>query len=275
MTTLPRRALLRATVAAPLASLASPALAEAPKTVTPGGLTLAYRADDKPVSFIADGKPAGFQIDFTSAIAAKLGFKPEFVATDFASMVPAVAAGRYDSAAFAVLVTPQRQGIVDFTTPVTFNEARLVSLRKTPLARVQDAGGKTVAITRGSALIPVMEHLAPSVTVREFPNIAASLNALRAGQVAGLFTGLATADSLVAAHDDLASSQIVTSGEGAYPVARANTALLGAMNTAIAALMRDGTYIKLFAQWFPQDVRIPQALYDAYPGMPRQAPLAG
>lgn len=272
---LARRFLLRATAAAPLAWLAAPALADTLKTVTAGRLTLAYRADDKPVSFIAGGKPAGFQIDFTTAIASRLGLKTEYVATDFASMVPAVAAARYDSAAFAVLVTPQRQGIVDFTTPVTFNEARLVSLQKSPVARVQEAGGKTVAITRGSALIPVMQHLAPTVSVREFPNIAASLNALRAGQVAGLFTGLATADALVGAHPELAASQIVTSGEGAYPIAKSNPALLTAMNAAIAALMHDGTYIALFAHWFSPKVRIPAALYDAYPGMPHQKPLAG
>ncbi len=277
---LARRALLRA---APLlltapALLATPARAAAPagfKTVRHGRLTLAFRPDDKPVSFIAGGKPQGFQIDFTAAIAARLGLMPEFVATDFASMIPAVVGGRYDSAAFAVLVTPARERIVAFTTPVTFNEARLVSRRKAPLARVQEGTGKTVAITRGSALIPIMQRLAPGVQVREFPNIASSLNALRAGQVAGLFTGLATADALAKAHPDLTTSQRVTSGAGAYPVAKADAALLHAMDGAIAALMHDGTYLRLFARWLPPRVRIPQALYDAYPGMPRQKPLAG
>ncbi len=282
MPSLARRPLLRAAplaLLAPHALLASPALAAGPgaalKTVRRGRLTLAFRPDDKPVSFITGGKPAGFQIDFTAAIAARLGLRPEFVATDFASMIPSVVSGRYDSAAFAVLVTPARENIVAFTRPVTFNEARLVSRRKAPLARVQEAGGKMVAITRGSALIPVMQRLAPGVQVREFPNIAASLNALRAGQVAGLFTGLATADTLVKAHPDLVTSQRVTSGAGAYPVAKSDAALLHAMNGAIATLMHDGTYIKLFARWLPPRVRIPQSLYDAYPGMPRQKKLAG
>lgn len=241
------------------------------KLVQPGQLTVAYRTDDKPVSFIENGEPSGFMVEFERAIGKELGVEVVFVSTNFESMVPAVRNEQYDTAAFGVLVTPERREAVDFTTPVGYGEARLVTLEKAPIEKVESAGGKTVAITRGSALIPLLKKIAPDVTVREFPNIAASLNALKAGQVDGLFTGLATADRLVKQHPDLAASQKVVSGVDGFPVAKTRPNLLAAMNAAIAKLMKDGTYTKIFVKWNPPSVEIADKLFKDYPGMPHPA----
>jgi polar amino acid transport system substrate-binding protein len=246
------------------------AAAAPPPTITKGQLTVAYRTDDKPISFIQNGTPAGFLVDFEQAIGAQLGLKVQFVSTGFASMLPAVKNHIYDTAAFAVIVTPQRSAMVDFTTPIGYGQARLVTRAKDPIATVQAAAGKVVAVTQGSALIPLLAHIAPGVQVKEFPNVASSLNALIAGQVEGLFTGLATADSLVKKHPGLGESQIVTSGVTEFPIAKSNPALREAMNAAIAHLMKDGTFTKLFVKWNPPAVRIPAELYADYPGMPQQ-----
>lgn len=252
------------------ATLAPAAAEPAFKTIIPGELTVAYRTDDKPVSFIENGEPAGYLVEFEQAIGEKLGLKVVFVSTNFESMVPAVRNEQYDTAAFGVLVTPERRAAVDFTRPVGYGEARLVSRKDAPIEKVENATGKTVAVTRGSALIPLLEKIAPGVTVREFPNVAASLNALVAQQVDGLFTGLETADQLVKQHSTLAGSQKVTSGIAAFPVAKSNPKLLAALNEAIAKLMEDGTYTRLFTKWNPQ-IEIPDEFFEDYPGMPRPA----
>jgi polar amino acid transport system substrate-binding protein len=238
-------------------------------TITPGELSVAYRTDDKPVSFIQDGKPAGLLVDFYNAIGAKLGLKVEFTSSDFASMLPAVRNNRYDTAAFGVLVTPERQEVVNFTTPVGYSEARLVSRTDAPLAKIDGAKGKTVAITQGSALIPMLQKIAPGVTVREFPNIAASANSLTAKQVDALFTGVETAEQLLHQHADFVTSQKVTTAVTAFPVAKTNPKLLAAMNEAMASLMKDGTYSRLWAKWSSPNSEIPEGLFTDYPGMPR------
>lgn len=261
--------------AVPMCLPGAPAWAKSPehtfKTITPGQLTVAYRTDDKPVSFIENGQPSGYLVEFEQAVAEELGLKVVFVSTNFESMVPAVRNGQYDSAAFAVLVTPERREAVDFTRPVGYGEAQLVSRKDAPIEKVEGAGGKTVAVTRGSALIPVLKKIAPDVTVREFPNIAASLNALVAQQVDGLFTGLATADRLVKQHADLVGSQKVVSGVAGFPVAKSNPKLLAALDEAITKRMEDGTYTRLFTKWNPPAVEIPDQLFEDYPGMPRPA----
>jgi polar amino acid transport system substrate-binding protein len=240
-------------------------------TLSPGVLRVAYRADDKPISFLQDGKPAGLLVDLMNAVGQRLGLKVEFVSTSFAAMLPSVRNHQYDSAAFGVLVTPAREKVVNFTTAISYGQARLVSRKDAALSEVQSASGKTVAVTIGSALIPLLKRIAPNVVIREFPNISASVNALLAGQVQGLFTGEAAAAHLIAQHEELTSSQSVESAMTAFPVAKDRPELLAAMNKALAEVMRDGTYTRLFVKWNPPSVPIPARMYEDYPGMPHPA----
>ena len=243
-------------------------------TIAGGQLKLAFRSDDKPVSFIENGKPAGFMIDLTTAMAQKMGLEPSFTATDFASMLPNVRNHSYDSAAFGTLVTPPRQQVTDFTKPVSYGEAQLISRKAATISTVDSAGGKTVAITRGIELIPLLQKRVPAIKIKEFPNIAASANALTAGQVDGLFTGTATTAQLLEKHPDFAATQAITTAQTAFPVAKDRPALKRALDDALTALINDGTYTKLFDKWNPPGVQIPQELLDAYPGM-KQRPGAG
>ena len=242
-------------------------------TIAGGKLQLAFRSDDKPVSFIENGKPAGFMIDLTTEMAKRMGLEPTYTATDFASMLPNVRNHKYDSAAFGTLVTPPRQQVTDFTKPVSFGEAQLISRKAATIPTVDAAAGKTVAITRGSELIPLLQKRVPTIKIKEFPNIAASANALTAGQVDGLFTGTATTASLLEKHPDFAATQAITTAQTAFPVAKDRPALKKALDDALTSVINDGTYTKLFDKWNPPGVAIPQELIDAYPGM-KQRPGA-
>jgi len=242
--------------------------------VKPGVLSVAFRTDDKPASFLQDGKATGLYVELMDEIAKRLGLTTEYVSSDFASLLPSVRNHRYDTAAFGVLVTPEREGVTSFTTAVSYGEAQLISRKKQPLATVKDAAGKSVAVTRGSALIPLLQKTAPSVVIKEFPNIAASANALTVGQVDGLFTGTATTRELLAQHADFAASEKITSGKTAFPVAKDKQSLLDALNKHLAAMIKDGTYTRLFYKWNPADVAIPDEMVADYPGMPT-APSGG
>jgi polar amino acid transport system substrate-binding protein len=236
--------------------------------IKPGVLSVAFRTDDKPASFLQDGKATGMYVDLMNEIAKRLRLTAEYVSSDFASLLPSVRNHRYDTAAFGVLVTPERADVTNFTTAVSYGEAQLISRKQQSLASVKDAAGRTVAVTRGSALIPLLQKTAPSVVIKEFPNIAASANALTVGQVDGLFTGTATTRELLAKHADFTASEKITSGKTAFPVAKDKQALLDALNKHLAAMIKDGTYTRLFYRWNPADVEIPDKLVADYPGMP-------
>ena len=192
---------------------------------------------------------------------------PAYTATDFASMLPNVRNHKYDSAAFGTLVTPARQQVTAFTTAVSYGQAQLVSLKAEAIQSIDTVGGKTVAITRGSELIPLLQKRVPTVTIKEFPNIAASANALTAGQVDGLFTGNATTNALLEKHPDFTATQSITTGMTAFPVASDRAALKESLDDALKAVISDGTYTTLFDKWNPPGVGIPQEMLAAYPGM--------
>jgi polar amino acid transport system substrate-binding protein len=242
-------------------------------TLTAGTIKFAYRTDDKPVSFVQDGKPAGFMVDLTTAMAAKLNMKADYVSTNFNSMLPDVRNHLYDAAAFGVLVTPDRKKQTAFTTAVNYSQAQVVSLKSAPIATVADCNGKTIAATQGSELISLLQATAPKVTVREFPNIASSANALAAKQVDGLLTGTTTTQTLLAQHGDFTASPPVTSGLSAFPVALDRPKLLQALNSALEQVIKDGTYTKLFAKWNAPGTEIPDQMLGDYPGM-QQVPQA-
>ncbi|GAA1713722.1 ABC transporter substrate-binding protein [Fodinicola feengrottensis] len=270
---LPRRRFILATVAtfAALSTAACGGASGAGRnelgTITAGQLKLAFRSDDKPTSFVQDGKPAGFMIELTQAMAKKMGVTVSYVSTDFASMLPNVRNHTYDSAAFGTLVTPPRQQVTDFTSAVSFGQAQLISRKSAQLPTIQSANGKTVAITRGSELIPLLQKQMPGITVKEFPNIAASANALTAHQVDGLFTGTTTTAQLLTQHPDFSASPAITTAQTSFPVAKDRPALKKALNSALTAIIADGTYTKLFAKWNPPGVLIPASMLAAYPGM--------
>jgi polar amino acid transport system substrate-binding protein len=52
---------------------------------TPGVLRVAYRTDDKPVSFLQDGKPTGFMVELMNTVASRMGLKVTYVSTTFAA----------------------------------------------------------------------------------------------------------------------------------------------------------------------------------------------
>ncbi|MFC0541348.1 ABC transporter substrate-binding protein [Kutzneria chonburiensis] len=243
-------------------------------TIDAGTISFAFRSDDKPTSFVDNGKPAGFLIELTQAMAAKMKVTPKYTATDFASMLPNIRNHKYDSAAFGTLATDARKQVTDFTSPVSFGEAKMVSRKDAALSTVDASAGKTVAITRGSELIPLLKAKVPTVTVKEFPNIAASANALTAGQVDGLFTGETTALDLVTKHPDYTASPSITSGQTALPVAKDKPNLRKALDDALKSVIADGTYTKLFDKWNPQGVAIPADMIAFYPGL-QQRPGAG
>jgi polar amino acid transport system substrate-binding protein len=207
-------------------------------------------------------------------MAQRLGLRVTYVSTSFAAMLPAVQNHQLDTAAFGVQVTPKRQAVVNFTTAIGYGQALLVSRKSAPLASIERADGKTVAVTTASALIPLLQQIAPKVTIKEFPNIASSTNALIASQVDGLFTGINTAAQLTRQHPELVVTQTVESGVNAIPVAKDRPKLLAAMNQAMAGMMKDGTYTRLFVKWHDATAVIPEQLYRDYPGMPRASATA-
>lgn len=230
-------------------------------------LVIAYRSDDKPASYISGGHADGYAVALMKAVAAQMHLTPKFVDVAFDSILPGVQNRQFDTA-IGVLATPARQKQVGFTTPTDFTLAQLISKKSAPIATVDDAANKTVAITAGSALIPLLEAKVPTVQVKEFPKIAASANALEIGQVQGLFTGPLTTKQLLHEYPDLTATQTIPVGFDALPYPKSDSNLGKKLDAALKTVMENGTFTKQFRQFEPGK-KLPSQLLQQYPGMPQ------
>ncbi len=128
--------------------------AEVPAAVkSKGTLTVASDATYAPNEFIAsDGHTVvGMDVDMMNAIAAQMGVKVKFVNATFDTIIPGLAAGKYDLGASSFTDTKEREKTVEF---VDYFEAGISFYAKSSsnpaVNTVADLCGKTVSVEKGT-----------------------------------------------------------------------------------------------------------------------------
>jgi polar amino acid transport system substrate-binding protein len=115
-------------------------------------ITVAVNPEIAPVKFIdEDGDVAGFAPDLISAAAKVLGLKIKFVQASFDSLIPGLAANRFD-----VLLSlgdfPSRHGKVTFIDYLNVGQTIVASpKRQSTLKSLDDLCGMQIALPRGTA----------------------------------------------------------------------------------------------------------------------------
>jgi len=248
--------------------------------ITPGELRLAYVPDHKPLSFVDGNVPGGMFVDMGQYIADKLGLTTVWVAVDLGGVVPAVANHQYDLGSYSNIVTPEREEVVDFTTPVSYTSNAIVSLASNPIEPGDGAKDKTIGVIQGSSLIPLLEETSPGAILKTYAGVPAMTAALDSGQIDGFFTGFSESVASLDAYPNFTVSKklIATPSELAFSVAKDRPEIKKAVNDALADMMADGTFNTLYAKWEmgSPGYGIPDRMLEAYPGLeqiPNTKPL--
>ena len=107
-------------IAAALASaaLAFPAAAETIRVGMSGGYF--------PFTFVRQDVLQGFEVDFMNAIAAETGDEVAFETMSFSGLVGALEAGRIDTIANQITITPEREAAFVFSQPYVYDGAQVV-----------------------------------------------------------------------------------------------------------------------------------------------------
>jgi polar amino acid transport system substrate-binding protein len=118
-----------------------------------GTLNVATEAQYAPNEFIApDGHTViGMDADLTKAIASLMGLKVKLIDSNFETIIPGLAAGRYDLGVSSFTDTKEREKTVDF---VTYFQAGITFYALTSATavvnNVNDLCGKSVALEKGT-----------------------------------------------------------------------------------------------------------------------------
>jgi polar amino acid transport system substrate-binding protein len=226
-----------------------------------GTLVVAADATYAPNEFIAsDGHTViGMDADLMKALAGVMGLKVKIVNATFDSIIPGLAAGKYDVGASSFTDTKEREKTVNFVTYFTAGESFYTKVSGgTPISTIADLCGHTVAVEKGTteaddATAQGKKCTAAGkagVTVLTFPDQNGANLAVSSGRAQ-----LGFADSPVAEYVVKQSGgqfKLVGQSYANAPYGIAvpkNSGLEKALLAALQKLMSDGQYKAILTHW--------------------------
>lgn len=219
------------------------------KTVTAGKLTMSTNAQFPPYESVADdGKGyegtgfEGIDIEIAYALAQKLGLELVVDDMDFDSALSAVQTGKSDIVAAGVTVTPERQNTMCFTDSYANGVQVVIVKEGSDIKSIDDLEGKKIGTQRGTTGYSYCTDDYGEDSVVAFDDGATAVQNLLAGKVDCVVIDKAPAQEYVKANAGLTilDTEYVTESY-AIGVNKDNTALLDAINQALAELTADGT----------------------------------
>ncbi|MES9996197.1 transporter substrate-binding domain-containing protein [Desulfovibrio aminophilus] len=212
----------------------------------------------------ATGQPRGFMYELGETYRKKLnaGRKKRELRMDVTyvpvlmdEIIPALLAGRGDVIAHTLTVTPEREKLVDFTTPLlTDVRAVLVTRKGAPrLTRMEDFGGREIHVPRGTSHVEHLRalnllfsrHGVPPVKIVEAENTLGTANLLEMLS-AGIIGGVVCDDHQARLWARVLPGLVINDafplnagGKAAWAVRKNNPLLLQSLNKAIADMTRD------------------------------------
>ena len=237
--------------AAPAASASAPAAK--PARVYVVGTDAAYAPFE---SQNEKGEIVGFDIDVVKAIATKAGLEVKFVNTPWEGIFNALNQGDRDFLVSSVTITEERKQTMDFSNPY-FDAVQLIAVKAdSKVTKFDDLKKLKVGVQTGTTGDEAVTKLQgkTSANIKRFESTPLALKELEAGGVDAV-----VADNGVVIHyvNNNPTSKFKTVTDTSFapeqyglPVKKGNTELLAKLNQGLTEIKADGTYDKIYAQYF-------------------------
>ncbi len=211
-------------------------------TVTEGVLTMSTNAAFPPYEMTTDdGGFEGIDVEIATAIAEKLGLELQIDDMDFDSALLAVQQGKSDIVMAGVSVTDDRLLVMDFSDSYATG-VQVVIVPEGSEVTVDTLGDYVIGTQRATTGNIYCTDDYGEDHVVAYDNGVTAVQALMNGQVDCVVIDSAPAQEFVAANAGLTILDTeYVSEEYAIGVAKGNSALLEAINEALAELTEDGT----------------------------------
>ncbi len=241
--------------------LAKPARAEGPALLAAGKLTYGTAATFSPFEFQKDGKLTGFDVELAEALAAQMKLAPAPLNIEFKGLIPALQGKRIDLINSAMYMNPQRAEQVEFIPYMTIGN-EIVVKKGNPLGikSRDDVCGHRIAVTLGGIdetyarqdLEACQQASKPQPVIMTLPTAQDSALSLRQGRADVFFDSTPGAIEMVDNLPDafeIAGEPFESTTRIGLAVRKGDTAMKEALETALKAIVADGTYAKLMAKY--------------------------
>ena len=229
-------------------------------TVTDGVLTMSTNAAFPPYEMTTDsGDFEGIDVEIAGAIADKLGLELQIDDMDFDAALLAVQQGKSDMVMAGVTVTDERKAVMNFTDSYANGIQSVIVPEDSDIASIDDMEGKLIGTQTGTTGYIYCSDTPENGGFGEdnviaYDNGITAVQALMNGQVDCVVIDNAPAQEFVKANPGLKILDTEYANEDyAIGVNKDNTALLDAINGALAELKADGTVDSIVAKYINTD----------------------
>ncbi len=223
-----------------------------------GTLVIATEGTYKPFTFHADGSGqlTGYDVEIAQAVAAKMGVKATFQETQFDGIFAGLDAKRFDMIANQISINPQRSAKYDFSTPYTVSPGVIVTKADdNSITSFGSLKGKTTAQSLTSNYYTLAQQNGANVQAVE--GWAQAIALLRQGRVDAVVNDKLTYLDYAKTNPDAGlkiAAESPDKSENAFAFRKGSTALVKAVDKALADLQADGTLAKISQKYFAADV---------------------
>jgi polar amino acid transport system substrate-binding protein len=210
-------------------------------------------ANYPPYEFLdKEGRPAGFNVELTRAIAEVMGLNVEIRLGAWDEMRKALGRGEIDIVQ-GMAFSQQRMGEVDFSTPHALLYQSIWTRRDDRRIRsLEDLRGKQVIVMRNSIMQDFMQRFDPSARLILTDSLGEALRLLNDGKydcaLVSKLTGKYLEKELGVKRVVPVAKPLVTQEYG-FAVKKGNSQLLGRFNEGLAILKRSGQYQEIQRKW--------------------------
>jgi polar amino acid transport system substrate-binding protein len=248
------------TLAATLGVCATASAQSADAIKARGSMTVATEDDFKPFEFVDNGVPTGYDTEMLALVKKKLGIDIKQQIMPWSGILPGVTTGKYDMAVTAVLVTPERKAVFDFTSPLAQSTTFYAVKKGSSIASADDLAGKVVGVQTGSAMLADLKAfdeamkkktgkgLKQIVEYQSYPEIYQDLALGRVDAVANTQINL---NSLIETRPDtfVIGKPIGSPVYIAWAVKKGNPGALALVDGALSDLRKSGEMYALQKKW--------------------------
>ena len=236
--------------------------------IAPGTIKVGTLSDAPPNIYLDNntGQFTGYDNELLKAMAAKLGLKVEFVSTKFQSLLAQVKTKQFDIGSSSISTTDARRETVGFTIGYDFGYMAIVTKDGAKVKTFDDLKqGVRIGVVQGTLQDDFVTNTLKLEPVR-FPDYNTVYQNVKSGQIDTWVAPSQQAEGQVKQGDGtvIAQKKVNTQNFTAYAVAKDNQALTDALNSALDAVIADGTWSKLTAQWYPDRPTLKEQTPEAW-----------
>lgn len=223
-----------------------------------GKITMAMSGQYPPFNFVDEqNKLTGFDVEIGNEVAKRLGVTGEPLTTAWDGIIAGLLANKYELICGSMAITPERLKAIDFSAPYYRSGAQLFVKKDSPVKSVADLKGKKVGVTLGTTYEQWVRDNIVDADIRTYKGVPDMILEVSSGRIDGFIS-----DKIVGA---LAikdkGAQIALAGELLYEekmgiaMRQGNSDLKQSIDSALQAMLDDGTYHDISMKWLGIDVR--------------------